>query len=160
MAESYLVVKWMHVISATVLFGTGLGTAFHFWFACRGGDAATIAAGSVKMKSAAIIQPVTGLVLALAAGYPLGSRWIAAAFVLYGIAGACWIPVAFIQLRLRDIAERHARAATQVGDEFRSLYRRWFVAGLAGVRRDAGDPVADGEPPLVKGASVESSPWD
>lgn len=137
MAESYLVVKWIHVISATVLFGTGLGTAFHFWFACRGGDAATIAAAAratvaadfIFTLPAAIIQPVTGLLLALAAGYPLGSRWIAAAFVLYGIAGACWIPVVFIQLRLRDIAERHAREATQVGDEFRSLYRRWFALG-------------------------------
>jgi uncharacterized membrane protein len=135
--ELYLPLKWLHIVSATVLFGTGLGTAFHFWLTCRSANVAAIASAArttvvadfVFTLPAAIVQPATGLALAVLAGYPLTSRWIAGAIVLYAIAGACWIPVVIIQLRLRDIAVRHARDATALGDEFHRLFRRWFALG-------------------------------
>ena len=137
MAEWYLPLKWLHILSATVLFGTGLGTAFHFWFACRSNDVGAIAAAARSTVvadfaftlPAAILQPLTGAALALVAGYPFGSRWIVMALVLYGVAAACWIPVIFIQVRLRDIAQQHAAGATPVGKDFRRLYRRWFALG-------------------------------
>ncbi|HLX23610.1 MAG TPA: DUF2269 domain-containing protein [Usitatibacter sp.] len=137
MAETYLAVKWLHIVSATLLFGTGLGTAFHFWHTCRGGNVDAIAAAArttvvadfVFTLPAAIVQPVTGIALAMLAGYPLGSRWIVAAIALYAIAGACWIPVVFIQLRLRDLAAAHAREASAPGSEFNRLFRRWFILG-------------------------------
>jgi uncharacterized membrane protein len=137
MGELYLPLKWLHIMSATVLFGTGLGTAFHFWLTCRGGDRIAIASAArttvmadfVFTLPAAIVQPATGVALALAAGYPLDSRWIVEAAVLYIVAGACWIPVVFVQLRLRDIAQRHAMSATPLGEDFHRLYRRWFALG-------------------------------
>jgi uncharacterized membrane protein len=136
-AEWYLPLKWLHIVSATVLFGTGLGTAFHFWFTCRGGNVAAIASASratvvadfVFTLPAAIVQPLTGLGLALAAGYPMGARWIVASLVLYAIAGACWIPVVFLQLRMRDLALLHETSGTALGAEFNQLYRRWFALG-------------------------------
>lgn len=137
MGEFYLALKWLHIVSATVLFGTGLGTAFHLWLTIRTGDVAAIASAArttvvadfVFTLPAAIVQPATGIAMAVLAGYPLTSRWIAATIVLYAIAGACWIPVVFIQLRLRDIAMRHARESTSLGDEFHRLFRRWFALG-------------------------------
>lgn len=137
MAEHYLALKWLHVVSATVLFGTGLGTAFHFWFTCRAGDAraiaasarATVAADFLFTLPAAIVQPATGFALAWAVGYPLASTWIVVATALYVLAGACWIPVVFIQIRLRDLAGRHANEGTAPGGEFHALLRRWFLLG-------------------------------
>lgn len=137
MAELYLPLKWMHIVGAAILFGTGLGTAFHFWCALRGGKVAVIAASAratvladwLFTLPAMVLQPVTGLALASAAGYPLASAWIVASFALYLLAGACWVPVVVIQLRLRDIAARCEREGGALGEDFHRLARRWFVLG-------------------------------
>lgn len=137
MGELYLPLKWLHVVSATILFGTGLGTAFHFWHALRTGSVAAIASSAratvladfAFTLPAGIVQPLSGLALAWAAGYPLASTWIMASAALYVVAGACWIPVVFIQLRLRRLAEACERDGTRPGAEFRALERRWFALG-------------------------------
>ena len=137
MGEAYVALKWIHVMSATVLFGTGLGTAFHFWYACRGNGVAAIAAAARSTVvadfaftlPAAIVQPATGLALAHIAGYSLSAPWLTAAMALFALAAACWIPVVFIQLRLRDIALEHLREGSAVGARFRKLYRVWFALG-------------------------------
>src|SRR5678815_2012131 len=106
----YLALKWLHVLGATVIFGTGLGTAFHFWLAHRTGDATLVAAAARSAViadfaftlPAVVLQPLTGLALARTAGYPLDAPWILASFALYVLAGACWIPVVVLQLRMRD----------------------------------------------------------
>jgi uncharacterized membrane protein len=136
-AELYLPLKWLHIVSATVLFGTGLGTAFHFWLTNRAGNTVAIASAArttvvadfAFTLPAAIVQPATGMALAHLAGYPMDSRWIVASMLLYVVAGACWIPVVFIQIRLRDIAARHVRDGTPLPGEFNRLYRRWFLLG-------------------------------
>ena len=135
--EAYLFVKWLHILGAMLLFGTGLGTAFHFWHALRTGNVATIAASArvtvladwLFTLTSGIAQPLTGLWLAANAGYPLSSTWIAGSLVLYVVAAACWIPVVFIQLRMRTIAETSERARMPLGDEFHRLARRWFFLG-------------------------------
>jgi uncharacterized membrane protein len=135
--ELYLPLKWLHVVSSTVLFGTGLGTAFHFWYTMRTGSVAAIAASArvtvlsdfVFTLPAVIVQPASGVALALAAGHPLASTWIVASAVLYLVAGACWVPVVFIQLRLRDIASRCEAAGTPLDATFRRLARAWFLLG-------------------------------
>jgi len=137
MAEGYLLLKWIHVLSATVLFGTGLGTAFHFWYACRSGDVASIAAAArstvvadfVFTLPAAVVQPATGLALASLAGYSLTARWLVFAMLLYLVAAGCWIPVVFIQMRLKGQAEALLRNGTAPGPGFRRLYRAWFFLG-------------------------------
>jgi len=137
LSEYYLVLKWLHVVGATVLFGTGIGTAFHFWHALRTGSVAAIAASARATVLAdwlftlvsGVLQPATGVLLALAAGYPLSSTWIVASVALYVLAGACWVPVVFIQLRIRAIAEQCERDHSAPGEEFDSLARRWFYLG-------------------------------
>jgi uncharacterized membrane protein len=135
--EHYVLLKWLHVVGAAILFGTGLGTAFHFWITTRSGNVAAVAAAArstvladfLFTLPAAVLQPLTGLALALAVGYPLTSTWIVAAGALYVVAGACWIPVVFIQVRLRDLAEKSEREAIGLDEEFRRLAHRWFVLG-------------------------------
>jgi uncharacterized membrane protein len=108
----YALLKTLHILSATVLFGTGLGIAYFKWATDRSGDVAAIRAVSERVVTAdwlftlptAILQPVTGLALALHVGYPLSSTWLVTALVLYAAAGACWIRVLWLQVRMRDLA--------------------------------------------------------
>ena len=133
----YLALKWLHIVGAAVIFGTGLGTAFHFWITQRREGVAAIAAAAratvladyLFTLPAVILQPLTGLGLAAMAGYPLTSTWIVSAFVLYLVAGACWVPVVFIQVRLRDLAEASARDGSPLAPEFGRLVRRWTLLG-------------------------------
>jgi uncharacterized membrane protein len=78
---------------------------------------------------AVILQPFTGLALAAMAGYSLTSTWIVAAFFLYLVTGACWVPVVFIQVRLRDLAQASVRDGSPLGPEFARLVRRWTLLG-------------------------------
>jgi uncharacterized membrane protein len=137
MGELYLPLKWLHIVGATILFGTGIGTAFHFWHALRSGNVAAIAASAratvtadfVFTLPAVIAQPLTGFALAWVAGYPLGATWIVASVALYLVAGACWVPVVFIQIRMRRIAARCEREGTALDAAFHALARRWFLLG-------------------------------
>jgi uncharacterized membrane protein len=137
MIEIYALVKWLHVIGAAVIVGTGLGTAFHFWITMRReGPAAIAAAGRSTVLAdwlftlpAVILQPVTGIFMARAAGYPLTATWIVAAATLYALAAACWIPVVFIQRRLRDLADESARSGAALPPEFHRLARLWVGLG-------------------------------
>jgi len=133
----YLALKWLHIVGAAVIFGTGLGTAFHFWITQRREGVAAIAAAAratvladyLFTLPAVILQPLTGLGLAAMAGYPLTSTWLVSAFVLYLVAGACWVPVVFIQVRLRDLAGASARDGSPLAPEFARLVRRWTLLG-------------------------------
>src|SRR5262249_54878133 len=117
MTNLILATKLIHVLGATVLFGTGLGIAFFMWMAHRSRDPAAIAhtartvviADAFFTASAVIVQPFSGGLLAWSMGYPLAESWIVASLVLYGLVGCCWLPVVGIQLRLRNIAEDAAR---------------------------------------------------
>jgi uncharacterized membrane protein len=103
MSELHILLKVAHIIGACVLLGTGMGIAFFMWMANRTGEAGIIADAAFT-ATAIVIQPVTGAALAGMAGIPLGSPWIVWSLVLYALAGACWLPVVWIQIRLRNLA--------------------------------------------------------
>lgn len=129
---------YLHVIGATVLLGTGAGIAFFMVMANATGDPRLIAhvAGTVVIAdflftaTAVIAQPVTGTLLAIDRGYPLFEGWVAASLLLYIVTGAFWLPVVFIQARLRDLAREAARAGAPLPPEYGRLYRIWFACGF------------------------------
>ena len=135
--SSYLVIKWLHIVSAAVLFGTGAGIAFFFVRAQRTGDTRVIAsvgrdvvlADMVFTASAVIVQPATGIVLALMAGYPLLTPWLVVSGALYFLVGCCWLPVVWLQIRMRDLAIDAANHDLSLPVMYRFYYRRWFLLG-------------------------------
>ncbi len=136
--ELALVLRWLHIIGATVLFGTGAGIAFFMVMAVRSRSAPLIAhvAGTVVLAdllftaTAVIAQPITGVLLAHELGWDLSEGWILAAIGLYLVTGAFWLPVVWIQAKLRDIARTAAAGNTELPPRFYRLYRVWFVFGF------------------------------
>lgn len=137
---SYLLLKWLHLLGAAILFGTGLGIAFFAWFgyrmALRDGNLGllrgvlrlTVTADTVFTAIAAALQPVTGLALWWLTGAPWTSRWLMWVLGLYVFVGCCWLPVVVLQIRLRDGALSAASIAT-LDARFHRRFRVWFILG-------------------------------
>lgn len=130
--------RWAHVLGATVLIGTGAGIAFFMVMAHRTGDAKLIAhtAGIVVIAdwiftaSAVVAQPITGLALAHLLGWSLGEGWIVVSIALYFVIGAFWIPVVWMQKRMRDLARVAATENAPLPEAYHKLYRLWFAFGF------------------------------
>lgn len=136
--ELYVLLKIAHVIGATVLLGTGAGIAFFMLMAHRTRDAALIAhtAGVVVIAdwlftaSAVALQPITGAALAHLTGQPLFSGWLGLSLLLYVVTGAFWLPVVWIQARMRDLAVEAARSGAPLPQAYDRLFRIWFACGF------------------------------
>lgn len=137
MSAAYGWIKLVHLLSAALLLGTGLGTAFHMWLAHRSGDVRAIAGAArstvladwLFTAPAILLQPVTGLLLAGIAGIDLASGWLLAVYGLYALAGACWLPVVWLQLRVRDLAAAALATGVPLPDGYRRCMRAWFWLG-------------------------------
>jgi uncharacterized membrane protein len=133
----YVVVKWLHILSSTVLFGTGLGSAFYLYFANRSGDPRVIAAVARTVVLAdwlfttptAILQPLTGAWLVHLAGYPWTAAWIQWSIALYVLAGACWLPVVWLQIRMARMAEQAVQERSALPARFRRYHTIWTTLG-------------------------------
>ena len=134
----YFALKALHVVGACVLFGTGAGIAFFMWMANRTGEARLIAhtasvvviADLVFTATAVVAQPITGAALAFLGGYSMFSGWIGASLALYVVTGACWLPVVWIQLRLRDLAREAAASGAPLPAAYHRLWRVWVALGV------------------------------
>lgn len=132
------ILRWLHVIGAAVLLGTGAGIAFFMLMAHRTGQPALIAhvAGTVVVAdllftaTAVVAQPLTGLGLALLVGWPLTEGWLLVSLGLYVLTGLFWLPVVWIQLRMRDLARVAAREGLPLPGEYHRLFRIWFACGI------------------------------
>jgi uncharacterized membrane protein len=136
----YFLLKFVHVIGAAVLLGTGTGIAFFMLAAHLSRDVAFIArtasvvviADYLFTASAVVAQPVSGYLLARVLGIPLQTGWIAVSLVLYVVAGVFWLPVVWIQSKLRDLAREAAAAGAPLPDRYHRLFRIWFAFGFPG----------------------------
>lgn len=135
----YMVVKWLHILSSTFLFGTGIGSAFYMLFTSLSRDVRAIAVVSrhvvladwIFTATTVVIQPVTGLYLIHLAGFPLTSAWIMWSIGLYFVAGACWLPVVWIQLKMRDMAQQAvAQGAETLPAQYWRYLKIWTVLGI------------------------------
>jgi uncharacterized membrane protein len=137
MIDLLLALKLLHILGATVLFGTGLGIAFFMLMAHRTRDAALIAhtarivviADVLFTATAVVIQPLSGLWLAEHIGFSLNEPWLAISLGLYLLVGACWLPVVWIQIQLRNLAAAAARDGTPLPPRYHRLFRIWFALG-------------------------------
>ncbi|MEZ5591210.1 MAG: DUF2269 domain-containing protein [Gammaproteobacteria bacterium] len=132
-----MALKLVHIISSTLLFGAGLGTAFYMWRADRSRDLTVIAAVSRHVviadwlftAPAVIIQPLTGLAMLHLAQIPLTTPWVIASLVLYGVTGLCWLPVVYLQIQVC----RNARRLLQNSEELNAAHDRymkcWYLLG-------------------------------
>ncbi len=134
----YFVLKWVHILSATLLFGTGLGSAFYKFMTDRTGNLQAIAqtnrivvlADWIFTTPTVVLQPVTGVWLALVVGYPSTSSWIVLSIALYVFAGLCWLPVVYLQIRMRDLAAAAVSNGSNVDQRSARLAWIWLWLGV------------------------------
>ena len=138
MTVYYLLLQYVHIIGAAVLLGTGAGIAFFMLrahltrdvFVIAGVARIVVMADFVFTATAVIVQPVTGYLLARFLGYPIFDGWVALSLILYGVTGAFWIPVVFMQIRMRDLAEAAVRSGTVLPRAYHRLFWTWFAFGF------------------------------
>lgn len=138
--NTYLIVKWLHVVSSVLMVGTGFGSAFYLFFVNRSRNRAAIAVVSRLVvradwwftTPAIIFQPLSGLWLAAQAGWSLQTGWLYGSLLLYGMAGACWLPVVWLQIRMAEMANPANPASTgdsQLPDDYWRYARYWERLG-------------------------------
>lgn len=133
-----LVVKYLHVLSSTFLFGTGVGTAFYLLMVSRQRDARVIAAVAryvviadwIFTATTIVFQPISGFYLACRMGYSLTTPWLYWSIVLFVVAALCWLPVLWLQVRLRDLAIAAAAEGTEVPVRYAGYLGYWAALGV------------------------------
>lgn len=135
--DLYTLIKTTHIISSTILFGTGIGIAFFMFqsrftnnipekfYAARN----TVLADYLFTFPAIIIQPLSGIALIRLAGFDWTSFWLVATYVIYIIAGMCWLPVVWLQIQLKNMCKEAFNNGTDLPDRYNKLFRIWFLLG-------------------------------
>ncbi len=135
--DPYFTAKWLHILSSTVLFGTGMGTAFQMVWAWRTGRVETIHSVSsgvvvadwVFTTPAGLFQPASGLWLIWLQGYSLLEPWLIVTYGAYILAFICWAPVVHLQIRIRNMAATALANNTPLPDDAHRAFRLWFILG-------------------------------
>jgi uncharacterized membrane protein len=135
--NAYLALKTVHVISSVLLAGTGFGTAFYLFFANRTPSLeARVVVSRLVVRAdtwfttpAGIVQPLSGFALAHLAGWPLTTPWLVASITLYAVAGLCWLPVVWLQLRMARTAAADLAAGRPLSPSYARDARRWEALG-------------------------------
>jgi len=133
----YLVVKWLHIVSSVLMVGTGLGSAFYMFFANRSGCLPAQAVVSRLVVRAdwwfttptVLIQPASGLLLAHLAGWSLTTPWLALSLGLFLLAGACWLPVVWLQIRMAAMAQQALAGKAALPPLYGRYARYWELLG-------------------------------
>jgi uncharacterized membrane protein len=134
----YIIVKWIHILSSTLLFGTGIGSAFYMLFTSLTKDTRAIAivvrnvvrADWLFTTPTIIIQPLTGFYLVHLAGFPLSSQWIVWSVILYLIAGLCWLPVVWLQIQMKKMAQLAVVNNTVLPERYWQYLKIWVGLGI------------------------------
>jgi uncharacterized membrane protein len=135
---TYLVLKYLHVLGAAVLLGTGAGIAF-FMLVGHFTNKPAVVAGIARIvviadflftASAVVVQPITGVALAWHMGWSLWEGWLLLSIALYLLTGAFWLPVVWMQMRMRDLATAAANSGADLPPAYHRLFWWWFAFGL------------------------------
>jgi uncharacterized membrane protein len=136
----YFIVKYLHVLGAIVILGTGIGIAFFMLMAHQSRDVAFIArtaataviADMLFTLTAVVLQPLTGGLLMALSGTTFAEPWLVSSLALYAVAGLFWIPVIFMQIEMRDLARKAHARQQPLPPRYFELFRRWFLFGIPG----------------------------
>jgi uncharacterized membrane protein len=136
--NEYFIIKWIHILSATLLFGTGLGSAFYKWLTDRSGNLSAMSetnrlvvlADWLFTTPTIIIQPITGIWLLSLMGIPLDQGWVILSIILYIIAGICWLPVVWLQIRMRNMTANINEDIPYIDKGYRYYANLWFSLGI------------------------------
>lgn len=134
----YAWIKILHIISASVLFGTGIGTAFYMFYVNQQKNvtliakatAAVVVADWLFTATSGVVQAATGFILLYLKGYSLVSLWVLGSILGYVIAGVCWAPVVWLQMRCRDLAFAASVNQTPLPKEYQSYFGMWWLLGI------------------------------
>jgi uncharacterized membrane protein len=134
----YFALKFLHVVGATVLLGTGAGIAFFMLLAHLTGEPKVVAAVArivviadfLFTATAVVAQPITGILLVQLVGYSFREGWIVLSIALYLLTGAFWLSVVWMQMRMRDLAAAAVRDACPLPAAYRKLFWTWFAFGF------------------------------
>lgn len=134
----YLSLKYLHILSMVVLFGTGLGSAWYKWMADRSRNHAHIAvtnrfvvlADWIFTTPTVIVQPVSGIALVQVLAIPYSTPWVLISLVLYVVAAACWIPVVWLQIQMRDLSAQSLQTNSPLPSQYWVYARWWFWLGV------------------------------
>ena len=133
----YFAIKWLHIVSSTLLFGTGVGSAYYMFVASRSRDPHVIAfvakyvviADWLITAPTVLIQPLSGWYLAARTQLPWNTGWLRDAVWFYAFAIACWLPVVWIQIRMRDLARLASSSGTDMPERYWRFFAAWVVLG-------------------------------
>jgi len=135
--NTYLMLKWIHIVSSVALVGVGFGSAYYLYFISRTRNVVAIAEVSRLVVRAdwwfttptVIIQPVSGFMLASLGGYQLTETWLVATYVLFLLAGAWWLPVVWFQIEMAKMAKAAADARCDLPERHWRFMQRWELLG-------------------------------
>jgi uncharacterized membrane protein len=135
---TYLTLKYIHLLSMVLLFGTGLGSAFYKWMADRSRNVTHIAIVNKHVVMAdwlfttptVLIQPITGIWMLYLIHIPLTTSWVVISLALYALAGLCWIPVVWLQIRMQKLAQLAVEQQTDLDSQYWRYARIWFYLGI------------------------------
>ena len=134
----YLIAKWLHILSSTLLFGTGIGSAYYMLMTSLKRDPVAVAsvvrfvviADWLFTTTTIVFQPLSGLYMMHLARIPLSTPWIVWTFVLYLVAGACWLPVVWIQIRMRRMADQAVARGEPLPPKYFVCLKVWIALGI------------------------------
>lgn len=135
--NSYLLIKTIHILSSTILFGTGLGIAFFMFISTKAMNIhekyyavrQTVLADFIFTLPAVILQPVTGLWLVWNSGIDLHAYWLQVTYIGYAVAGICWLPVVWIQIQLKNMLKQAVEHNLPLPERYYRLFKIWFILG-------------------------------
>ena len=135
--STYLLLKWIHILSSVLLVGTGFGSAFYLFFINRTRDVRAIAEVSRLVVKAdywftaptVILQPLSGFAMLYLAGYSWTQPWLLWTYALYALAGICWLPVVWLQIQMARLAQNAMSTGGLLPDQYWRYARYWERLG-------------------------------
>lgn len=76
-----------------------------------------------------IVQFITGLLMMHIAGFDFSEIWIKWSVILYFSVGLCWLPVLWLQIKMRDMAKLAFNQGTKLPEVYWKMEKIWIALG-------------------------------